>query len=38
VPPARVSAERAREVLGWQAEMPFDRGLEELIDGVVAAG
>ncbi len=36
VPPARVSAERAREVLGWQAEMPFDRGLEELIDGVVA--
>ncbi len=37
VPPARVSAERAREVLGWQAEMPFDRGLGELIDGVVAS-
>jgi UDP-glucose 4-epimerase len=38
VPPARVSAKRAREVLGWEAEMPFDRGLEELIDGVLAAG
>jgi UDP-glucose 4-epimerase len=38
VPPALVSAERAEQVLGWKAEMPFDRGLDELIAGVVAAG
>ncbi|MGH8999825.1 MAG: NAD-dependent epimerase/dehydratase family protein [Acidimicrobiia bacterium] len=38
VPPARVSAARAEELLGWQAVMPFDRGLDELISGVVGAG
>jgi UDP-glucose 4-epimerase len=32
VPPALVSAERAREVLGWEAEMPFARGFGELLD------
>ncbi len=37
VPPAAVSAKRAEEVLGWRSEMPFDRGLTELIDGLVAA-
>jgi UDP-glucose 4-epimerase len=38
VPPARVSAERAKELLGWQAVMPFDQGLDELISGVVGSG
>jgi UDP-glucose 4-epimerase len=38
VPPATVSAKRAEEVLGWRSEMPFDRGLRELIDGLVDAG
>ncbi|HLF43528.1 MAG TPA: NAD-dependent epimerase/dehydratase family protein [Acidimicrobiia bacterium] len=38
VPPATVSAKRAEEVLGWHSEMPFDRGLQELIDGLVYAG
>ncbi len=38
VPPAHVSAALAEELLGWQAEMPFDRGLEELVEGVVNAG
>ena len=37
VPPAQVSAAMAGELLGWQAEMPFDRGLEELVEGVVNA-
>ncbi len=37
VPPARVSAERAEQLLGWRAVMPFDQGLDELIAGVVAA-
>ena len=36
VPPALVSAERAAEVLDWRAEMPFSRGLDELISSVVA--
>lgn len=36
VPPAVVSAERIRNVLGWEAEMPFDRGLSELMDSVEA--
>ena len=35
VPPALVSAERARERLGWQAEIPFAIGLGELMDSVV---
>jgi UDP-glucose 4-epimerase len=34
VPPATVSAERARETLGWTAQMPFDRGLDELVASV----
>ncbi len=38
VPPAQVSAARAAELLGWKAEMPFDRGLDELVDGVVNSG
>lgn len=37
VPPAQVSAKRAGELLGWQAVMPFDQGLDELISGVVGA-
>lgn len=37
VAPAQVSAERARQVLGWRAEMPFARGLEELIASVGAS-
>lgn len=37
-PPAVVSAKRAEEVLGWRSEMPFDRGLEELIADVVGTG
>lgn len=36
VPPAQVSSKRASETLGWQAEMPFDRGLDELIADVVS--
>lgn len=35
VPPARVSAQRAKDVLGWEAEMPFERGMDELIESVV---
>ncbi len=38
VPPAQVSAKRAGELLGWEAVMPFDQGLDELISGVVGAG
>jgi UDP-glucose 4-epimerase len=38
VPPARVSAERISEVLGWRAEMPFEDGLSELMDAVEAEG
>lgn len=38
VPPALVSPERAKAVLGWEATMPFDRGLEELIRGLDEAG
>lgn len=36
VPPALVSAERAAQMLNWQAEMPFDQGLDELIDDVLS--
>ncbi|MGD2061111.1 MAG: NAD-dependent epimerase/dehydratase family protein, partial [Acidimicrobiia bacterium] len=32
VPSALVSAKRAQDVLGWKAEMPFEKGLDELID------
>ena len=38
VPPAAVSAARAEELLGWKAETPFDEGLAELMDSVVASG
>ena len=31
VPAATVSADKARDVLGWEAKMPFDQGLDELI-------
>lgn len=37
VPPALVSSERAGQVLGWTAEMPFERGLQELMDDVVGS-
>lgn len=35
VPPALVSADRALTLLGWEATMPFDQGLDELIDDVL---
>lgn len=38
VPSALVSPDRAAELLGWKAEMPFDRGLNELIDSVLDEG
>ena len=38
VPPAAVSAAKAEELLGWKAETPFDEGLAELMDSVVATG
>jgi hypothetical protein len=30
-----VSARRAKDVLGWEAEMPFEQGMDELIESVV---
>jgi UDP-glucose 4-epimerase len=38
VPSALVSAEKARSVLGWQAEVPFEQGLDEFITSVAASG
>jgi UDP-glucose 4-epimerase len=38
VPPALVSAEQAKALLGWEAAMPFDHGLDELISSVIRAG
>lgn len=38
VPPALVSPEKARKALGWEAEVPFERGLDELIAGVIETG
>jgi UDP-glucose 4-epimerase len=38
VPPALVSADRANELLGWKATMPFAKGLDELIADVVRSG
>ena len=38
VPPAKVSADRIASVLEWQAEMPFARGLSELMEAVEARG
>jgi UDP-glucose 4-epimerase len=34
VPSALVSASRIADVLGWRAEVPFEQGLEELIESV----
>jgi len=38
VPPARVSADKISRVLGWKAQMPFEKGLDELMDAVEAKG
>lgn len=38
VPSALVSPTRAEELLGWKAEMPFEAGLNELIDSVLEDG
>lgn len=38
VPPATVTAERIERELGWRAEMPFERGLGELMDVIEAEG
>ncbi len=38
VPPAVVSAERARDLIGWTAEIPFEQGLDELVASVVEVG
>jgi UDP-glucose 4-epimerase len=36
VPSATVSADRAANMLGWQAEMPFEEGLDEFITSVTS--
>ena len=36
IPPALVSAQRCRRVLGWQPEVSFEQGLDELLDGKLA--
>lgn len=38
VAPALVSSERISDVLGWQAEVPFERGLSNLMDAIDADG
>jgi UDP-glucose 4-epimerase len=38
VPPALVSAKLADEVLGWRPEVPFERGLDELISAALNEG
>lgn len=38
VPPATVSAERIGRVLGWNAQVPFEVGIAQLMDGMVAEG
>ena len=38
VPPAMVSADKARDRLGWAAEVPFEGGLDEFISGVSHSG
>ncbi|HEU4751169.1 MAG TPA: hypothetical protein VFT54_08940, partial [Acidimicrobiia bacterium] len=35
VPPALVSAERAKQMLGWRSLVSFTKGLDELIDDVL---
>lgn len=32
IAPALVSAQKAREILGWEAVVPFSEGLRELVD------
>ncbi len=36
VPSAAVAVDRIAHVLGWQAEVPFDQGLSELMDAIEA--
>lgn len=36
VAPALVSSDKARSVLGWEAEIPFEQGLDELISGALS--
>ena len=38
VPPAKVTAALAGELLGWTADVPFDRGIEEFISSVPSGG
>lgn len=38
VPPAVVSGDRISEILGWSAEIPFDQGLDDLMDSVEVGG
>jgi len=38
VPPALVSSERIGGLLGWRAEVPFERGLSELMEAVELEG
>jgi UDP-glucose 4-epimerase len=38
VPPAKVSAALAGDILGWTADVPFDRGIEEFISSVPSGG
>lgn len=38
VPSALVSPSQSAEVLGWKAEMPFEQGLNQLIDSVLSEG
>jgi UDP-glucose 4-epimerase len=38
VPSARVSADRIEKVLGWSAEVPFDQGMNDLIESVSTEG
>lgn len=38
VPPAVVSPDKAFEVLGWKAQMPFEQGLAGLMDSIEAEG
>ncbi len=37
VPPAQVSSQKAREMLGWEATVPFEQGLLELIEAHLGA-
>ena len=37
VPPAQVSSKRIEDMLGWRAEIPFEVGLNELMDALEAS-